>query len=303
MWCLIQKVPMEVNSRRGEVQMENIIISGFADEIDPNLDRQIEVVKRLGISYIEMRGVNGKGLVEYSLDDVREIKKILDTNGICLSAIGSPIGKIKITDAFEEHFELFKHAVEIAKIMDTPYIRMFSFFMPENEKPEEYKEEVFCRLQRFVDYAKVHGIILLHENEKDIYGDVACRCKEIMEEFYCDNFKAVFDFANYVQCGQDTLEAYEMMKPYIAYIHIKDAHAKDKTVVPAGVGDGNVKAILKELLGGGYEGVLSLEPHLSDFSGFASLEQGEKQEKQKLTGEEAYEVAYNALAGILRELS
>ena len=80
MWCLIQKVPMEVNSRRGEVQMENIIISGFADEIDPNLDKQIEVVKRLGISYIEMRGVNGKGLVEYSLDDVREIKKILDTN-------------------------------------------------------------------------------------------------------------------------------------------------------------------------------------------------------------------------------
>lgn len=283
--------------------MEKIIISGFADEIDTNLDKQIEVIKRLGISHIEMRGVNGKGLVEYTLDEVKEIKKTLDANGIALSAIGSPIGKIQITDDFEEHFELFKHTVEIAKIMETPYIRMFSFFIPENEKPETYKEEVSARLGKFLDYAKEHNIILLHENEKDIYGDVACRCKEIMEAFYCDNFKAVFDFANFVQCGQDTLEAYEMLKPYIAYIHIKDAYAKDGNVVPAGMGDGNVKEILKHLFDGGYEGVLSLEPHLIDFSGFANLEQGEKQEKQKLSGEEAYELACNALAGILKELN
>lgn len=283
--------------------MEKIIISGFADEIDTNLDKQIEVIKRLGSSHIEMRGVNGKGLVEYTLDEVKEIKKTLDANGIALSAIGSPIGKIQITDDFEEHFELFKHTVEIAKIMETSYIRMFSFFIPENEKPETYKEEVFARLGKFLDYAKEHNIILLHENEKDIYGDVACRCKEIMEAFYCDNFKAVFDFANFVQCGQDTLEAYEMLKPYIAYIHIKDAYAKDGSVVPAGTGDGNVKEILKHLFDGGYEGVLSLEPHLIDFSGFANLEQGEKQEKQKLSGEEAYELACNALAGILKELN
>ena len=283
--------------------MKNIIISGFADEIDPNLDKQIEVIKRLGITHIEMRGVNGKGLVEYSLDEARNIKKILDANGIRLSAIGSPIGKIKITDAFEEHFELFKHTVEIAKIMETPYIRMFSFFMPENKEVEAYRDEVFNRLHCFIAYAKEQGVILLHENEKEIYGDVAIRCKEIMETFYGDNFKAVFDFANFVQCGQDTLKAYEMLKSYIAYIHIKDAYAKDGTVVPAGKGDGNVKTILANLLNEGYTGVLSLEPHLIDFSGFANLEQGEKQEKQKITGEEAYEVAYNALTGILKEVS
>lgn len=283
--------------------MNNIIISGFADEIDANLSKQIEVIKRLGISHIEMRGVNGKGLVEYTLDEVKGIKKTLDNEGIKLSAVGSPIGKIKITDDFEPHFELFKHTVEIAKIMETPFIRMFSFFMPEDEEPACYKEEVFRRLERFVSYAQEHGIILLHENEKEIYGDVASRCQEIMEEFYCDNFKAVFDFANFVQCQQDTMEAYEMMKPYIAYIHIKDACAENGNVVPAGLGDGNVKDILKKLLESGYQGVLSLEPHLIDFSGFADLEQGEKQEKQKLSGEEAYELAYNALKGILEELS
>lgn len=282
--------------------IQNITISGFADEIDPSLDKQIEVIKKLGISHIEMRGVDGKGLVEYPLDEVKKIKEKLDANGIKLSAIGSPIGKIQITDAFEEHFELFKHTVEIAKIMETPYIRMFSFFMPEGEEPEKYKDEVFRRLGMFVEYAKQQDVVLLHENEKEIYGDVAVRCKEILDEFACDNFHAVFDFANFVQCKQDTKEAYEMLKPYISYIHIKDAMWESGKVVPAGYGDGNVKEILADLIKNGYEGVLSLEPHLADFSGFSALEQGETEKKEPLSGEEAYTTACNALRKILEEL-
>lgn len=282
--------------------IQNITISGFADEIDPSLDKQIEVIKKLGISHIEMRGVDGKGLVEYPLDEVKKIKEKLDANGIRLSAVGSPIGKIQITDAFEEHFELFKHTVEIAKIMETPYIRMFSFFMPEGEEPEKYKDEVFRRLGMFVDYAKQQDVILLHENEKEIYGDVAVRCKEILDEFACDHFRAVFDFANFVQCKQDTKEAYEMLKPYISYIHIKDAMWESGKVVPAGYGDGNVKEILADLIKNGYEGVLSLEPHLADFAGFSALEQGETEKKEPLSGEEAYTTAYNALRKIVEEL-
>ena len=282
--------------------IQNITISGFADEIDPSLDKQIEVIKKLGISHIEMRGVDGKGLVEYPLDEVKKIKEKLDANGIRLSAVGSPIGKIQITDPFEEHFELFKHTVEIAKIMETPYIRMFSFFMPEGEEPGKYKDEVFRRLGMFVDYAKQQDVVLLHENEKEIYGDVAVRCKEILDEFACDNFRAVFDFANFVQCKQDTKEAYEMLKPYISYIHIKDAMWESGKVVPAGYGDGNVKEILADLIKNGYEGVLSLEPHLADFAGFSALEQGETEKKEPLSGEEAYTTACNAIRKILEEL-
>lgn len=279
----------------------DIVISGFADEIDPSLDRQIEVIKDLGINHIEMRGVNGKGLVEYSLEEVKEIKKQLDAEGIKLSSVGSPIGKIKITDDFEPHFELFKHTVEIAKIMEAPYIRMFSFFMPEGEDPAQYKDEVFARLARFVEYAKEQDVILLHENEKDIYGDIAPRCKEIMEAFYGDHMKAVFDFANFVQCGQETLEAYEMMKPYIAYVHIKDALAADAQVVPAGHGDGNVEKILGMLKESGYKGFLSLEPHLADFAGFSALETGDTQMK-KMPGNESFALAHDSLVEILKRL-
>lgn len=272
--------------------------SGFADEIDPDLTKQIQVLKKCSINYVEMRGVNGKGLVEHSLAEAKEVKKQLHDEGIRLSAIGSPIGKIKITDEFEPHMELYKHTVELAHEMETPLIRMFSFFMPEGENDTPYRGKVMEQLGRFVDYAKENQVVLLHENEKDIYGDKADRCLELMKAFYGEHFKAVFDFANFVQCRQDTLDAYEMLKPYIAYIHVKDALWADGSVVPAGHGDGNVEKILGMLKKSGYEGFLSLEPHLADFTGFHALEK-QGAEKKKLSGEEAFILAHKALAEIL----
>jgi sugar phosphate isomerase/epimerase len=283
------------------VMWEGIKISGFADEIDTDLSKQIQVLKKLTIHHVEMRGVNGKGLVEYSVSEAKEIKKQLTDSGIQLSSVGSPIGKIKITDDFTSHMELYKHTVEIAHEMETPYIRMFSFFMPENESYDPYRGKVMDQMGQFVDYAKTSNIILLHENEKDIYGDMADRCQELMKEFYGEHFKAVFDFANFVQCKQDTIAAYEMLKPYIAYIHIKDALWSDGSVVPAGYGDGNVEKILAMLKDSGYQGFLSLEPHLADFAGFSALEQSTV-EKKKLSGEEAFTIACEALRKILERL-
>ena len=281
--------------------MSKFIISGFADEIDPMLDKQMATLDELGVSYIEMRGVDGKSLCDCTLDEVRSIKSRLDSRGFKLSAVGSPIGKIQITDDFAPHMELYKHTVDIAHAMETDYIRMFSFFMPENEDYGQYKDPVMERLGKMVDYAKANDIILLHENEKDIYGDIAPRCLEIQKAFYGEHYKAVFDFANFVQCKQDTLEAYEMMKPYVAYIHIKDALWSDASVVPPGTGDGHLEEILRKFKASGYQGFLSLEPHLSDFAGFSALEMNASQ-KKKLNGEEAFTLAHDSLVKILEKL-
>lgn len=286
--------------KRREKMLEKSIITGFADEIDSMLDKQLEVIGRLGVSYIEMRGVDGKGLVNCSMEEVREIKKRLENQGVRLSSVGSPIGKIGIQDEFAPHMELLKHTVEIAKELDAPYIRMFSFYIPEGEKPETYREQVMERLGKMADYAASQNITLLHENEKGIYGDNGSRCREIMEAFYGEHFKAVFDFANFVQCRQNTLEAYEMLKDYIEYIHVKDAVWEDGRVVPAGYGDGHVKEILGLLDAKGYTGFLSLEPHLTEFTGFAQLEEGGKIER-KLTGTEAFTLAYDSLMKLLKE--
>lgn len=278
-----------------------IVLSGFADEIASDLDTQMKVIKKLGINHIEMRGVNGKGLVEYTVKEAGEIKQQLDANGISLSSLGSPIGKIKITDAFEPHFELYKHTVELAHLMETPRIRMFSFFMPEQEAPESYHNQVIEQLGHLVDYAKQNEVCLLHENEKDIYGDIASRCMEIMQLYYGSHFQAVFDFANFVQCKQNTFDAYEMLKDYISYVHIKDALWENGDVVPSGMGDGHVPEILKMLKDSGYRGFLSLEPHLSNFAGFQSLEHNTG-EKKVLDGEAAFTLAHQSLLDILKTL-
>lgn len=255
--------------------MSKFILSAFADEVDPDLKIQMDVLEQHDIKHIEMRGVYGKNLVQYSLDEVRDIKKQLDKRGFKISAIGSPIGKIGIHDDFAPHLELFKHTVEIAKILETRYIRMFSFYIPKDEEPEKYRDEVLRRWRKFIKAAQGTGLILLHENEKGIYGDIPERCLDLLKTLDCSFVRAIFDPANFIQCDATTYpHAFELLKDYIEYMHIKDALYSDYSVVPSGYGDGKVKEILTELYRMGYEGFLSIEPHLGSFVGFSELEQG-----------------------------
>lgn len=277
-------------------------LSGFADEIDADFDKQIEVLHECNISYMELRSAYGKNISEYTLEEAKELKAKLDREKIKVSSIGSPIGKVNISDDFEEHFKLFRHVVDLAKLFDTEFIRIFSFYIPKDNIAENYKMLVIERLRRMIYYAKDHGITLLHENEKGIYGDTFTRCKEIMDALYCENFKAIFDFANFVQCNQNTLEAFKILRPFIAYIHIKDAKKDSHLVVPAGLGDGHIADIVRILNNEQYDGFYSIEPHLMEFVGLKALEK--EDEKSNISGEisdgrSAFITAYRAFVELL----
>lgn len=287
-------------------------ISGFADEIAEDVDTQFHVLKKLGIGYFEPRGIDGKNIADLSDGEVVALKEKMEQNGIRVSSIGSPIGKIRLDEDFEVHFKRFQRVVEIAKKLDARYIRMFSFYRPASadsaaggaakDWTEKEREEVISRLGRMIAYAKEQDVVLLHENEKDIYGDTVERCVDLMEELACENFRAVFDPANFVQCKQDTKVAYEKLKEFIGYVHIKDALMKNGTVMPAGAGDGNVPYILKGLLEGGYDGFFSLEPHLGSFSGLAALELDDKMLDLPQGGEGTFTLAYRALKEIIENI-
>jgi sugar phosphate isomerase/epimerase len=279
--------------------LEKCIISGFADEIDSDIEKQLKLLTGLDQKYIEFRSANGKGVADYSTEEAIVIKNLLDRNGIKVSAIGSPIGKIPVTDDFKKHFETYKHVVELAFILGTPYIRIFSFYIPLGEDPAVYKDEVFQRMQQLIGYAREQNVILLHENEKEIYGDTADRCLELMQAFYGEHFGCTFDFANFVQCRVDTRQAYQLLKQYISYVHIKDALYNSMEVVPPGQGDGHLAEILKCLHTSGYQGFLSLEPHLADFAGLQGLERYIEGRKMS-DGEAAYLKAYLELKKLLQ---
>lgn len=268
-----------------------VTLTGFADEISPDLEVQLDVLASEGISHLELRGVWGKNVLDLTDEEVGRVKARLSERGFKVSSIGSPIGKIKITDPFEPHIERFRRAVYVAREMEAPYIRIFSFFIPEGDDPAVYREEVLSRMKQLARLAEQEGIVLLHENEKEIYGDNGERCLEILQACDSPKVRAAFDPANFVQCGvRPMTEAFPLVKDYIAYFHIKDALMESGKVVPAGEGDGELEAMIAEVKRQGYNGFLSLEPHLSAAETF-----------QGFSGPELFVVAVRALKKLLTE--
>jgi sugar phosphate isomerase/epimerase len=279
--------------------LKNCVISGFADEIDSDVDKQIGLLKELGISNVEFRSGYGINVADYSIEQAIKLQEKFHSNGIKISAIGSPIGKIGILDDMDNCLKRLGHVAELAQIFETNYIRMFSFYIPEEKNHGLYRDEVLRRTEQMVKLAASKNLVLLHENEKGIYGDMAERCLDLMKNFYGTNYKCTFDFANFVQCRQDTMEAYEMLEPYIEYIHVKDALFETGEVVPAGMGNGKLREIFEKLDNRGYRGFLSLEPHLADFAGLKDLEPDAK-ERGRSDGEVAFNQAYQALMNVLK---
>lgn len=243
-------------------------IYAFADEVSSQIDRQIVAMRQNSLDGLEIRNVDGVNVSLLSDAKAKEVRKKLDDAGFCVWSIGSPIGKIDIEkDNFAAHLEKFKRTMEIADILGAKNIRLFSFFTPA-ETRDSFRDEVIERLGEFVRLAQGSGITLCHENEKGIYGDLPERCLEIHKAL--PSLRAVFDPANFVQCGADTLKGWLMLKPYVEYLHIKDA-LTDGRVVPAGKGEGNLREILEDYLDNGGNCV-TVEPHLNVFDGLAELE-------------------------------
>lgn len=280
--------------------MEKVNIYAFADEAGQAVDSQIAAMKRNGLRGLEIRGVDGTNVSDITLDKAREVKDKLSVNGLVTWSIGSPIGKINITDDFSQHLDKFKHTLEIANVLEAKNVRLFSFYIPEGVNPDDCKGEVIDRLGEFTLAAKNSGIALCHENEKGIYGDTPERCLEIHKTLPL--IRGIFDPANYVQCGVDTLKAWELLKNYIKYMHIKDSRL-DGSVVPAGEGAGTVRFIANDFISRGGND-FTIEPHLTVFEGLKSLErEGEESgigEFRYPDADTAFDAACNAFKQILK---
>ncbi len=281
--------------------MDGINIFAFADEASSAFDGQIRALKRNGLQGIELRGVDGKNVSDLTLTEAEEIRKRLEDQSLKVFSLGSPMGKIGITDDFSPHLDKFKHTLELSETLGAENIRMFSFYV-EKDKAEECEDQVFNRLGAMADAAKGYSVTLCHENEKGIYGDIPSRCLKIHQAF--PEIKAVFDPANFVQCGVDTLEAYEMLKDYIKYMHIKDAMANGD-IVPSGYGIGNISKIASLLISRGLCS-FTMEPHLTVFDGLSALEkEGEKSNVGTMSfpdADTAFDFAVNEFKNIVRRI-
>jgi sugar phosphate isomerase/epimerase len=251
-------------------------LTGFADEISPDLDEQVATLAAEQMRHLEFRGAWDTNVLDMTDEQVERARQTLAEAGIGVSSIGSPIGKIAITDDMAPHLDRFQRAIEVAHRLDAPFIRIFSFFIPEGDDPARYRDEVIHRMRQITAAAEGQNITLLHENEKHIYGDTPDRCLDILKTIDSPVLRAAWDPANFVQCGvRPFTEGYDLLRPYIAYVHVKDAKLDGGQVVPAGEGDGEIGKTMIALRDSGFDGFFSLEPHLAmagAFSGFRGPE-------------------------------
>ena len=267
-------------------------LTGFGDEISPDLATQLEVMESVGIKHLELRGIKGKNILELNSQEVEKARQILKEKDFKISAIGSPIGKIKISDDFSLDLEGVKKAISLAHIFKTKYIRIFSYYLPGEESHLSYSKEVIRRIKEMTEISGKDKFILLLENEDDIYGNTPERCLEILESINSPYLRSTFDPANFIIAEvKPYKEAFPKMIKYIEYLHIKDARFSDKVIVPAGEGEGEIREILKELKEINFDGFLSLEPHLA-ISG----------KMNGFSGAKLFEKAARALKKILEEI-
>jgi sugar phosphate isomerase/epimerase len=238
------------------------ILSAFADEISPDPQQQIDVLSQCGIKHIELRSIHKTNVLKLSPLQVNEFKGLLDRHGFRLSAIGSPIGKVKIDEPFEPHLEQFERALELCKVFGTPNIRLFSYYKPEGTTWEQWRGEIINRLTEKIRRAEKAGVRLLHENEHNIYGDDPKRVADLLNTLNSDHFRGVYDAANYVFCGYDPWQGWEMTKDRTSHFHFKDWVTGAAHGSLGGEGQGQWPRVLADAVKRGYDGFATMEPHL-----------------------------------------
>jgi sugar phosphate isomerase/epimerase len=270
-----------------------VILSGFADEISPDPQAQLATLAAESISHLELRSAWSVNVADFTGEQRAAFRAAADDAGVRVSAIGSPIGKIPVDAPLAPELDRMRRVADVAAELGTAIVRVFSFFIPAGQPPQRYRDQVVDRMGALARIAEERGLILAHENEKEIFGDVPERCADLITAVDSPALRATFDAANFVQCGvRPFSDAYPLLRPYLVYLQVKDALAATGEVVPAGQGDGELRETLATLREEGFAGFMSLEPHLAQAGRFGGF-----------SGPEGFHRAAEALKFLLNEAS
>jgi len=270
-----------------------VILSGFADEISPDPAEQLATLAAESITHLELRGAWSVNVADFTAGQVAAFRTAVDGAGVRVSAIGSPVGKIPVGAPLGPELDRLRRVADVAAELGTAIVRVFSFYIPGGDPPERYRQQVIDRMGALAGIAEDRGLILAHENEKEIYGDTPDRCADVITAVGSPALRATFDPANFVQCGvRPHSDAYALLRPFLVYLQVKDLLAATGEVVPAGEGDGQLRETLTALRDSGFTGFMSLEPHLAQAGRLGGF-----------SGPQGFRRAAAALKSLLNELS
>ncbi|HTQ09151.1 MAG TPA: sugar phosphate isomerase/epimerase family protein [Fimbriimonadaceae bacterium] len=268
-------------------------ITGFGDEISPDLDVQLAVLRKLDIEALDLRSAYGKNVLQLSDGEVDRVGESVKARGLRVQAIGSPVNKVKFSDrARADELRRLERAAEIANRLGVARIRIFS---PETDPAggSSAWPEVREWMAEQVSLAESKGVLLIHENDARYFGAFPANAMMLFDALGGPHFKAAFDFGNSVLIGYRTMrDWFPWILPHLDTLHIKDAVEADGRFVFAGEGDGEMVECFRFLFSEGWDGPLTLEPHAAH----AGPQGG-------FSGEEAFSMAAAALRKVLAQAS
>jgi 3-dehydroshikimate dehydratase len=253
-------------------------LSAFGDEVADPLDAQLAALRLEDIRFLEFR-VERTNVLDLSAAALDAIRAQLAASGIGVSALASSVGKAPIEGDFTYECRRLRREAEAARRLGTSRIRVFSFFVSDG-RYDVHRDAVLRRMSTLARDAEAGAYTLVHENESYIYGDTPERCLDLIESVGSPALRLAFDPANFVQAGvRPYTEAWPLLAPYVAHVHVKDAVAVDRAGLPPypvpvpqdrlmdsvrlpGEGDGELRPLLRALAGRNYRGFLVVEPHL-----------------------------------------
>ena len=239
-------------------------LSAFGDEIADDVDEQLRVLHELDIGYLELRSAWGTNVLELTDEDVERLKDRCESHSISVSCIGSPVGKSRIDRPIDEVIDDLTRIIDIAEMLGTDRIRVFSFYPEADGQQAARVDESISRLRVMSELAGERDAVLLLENEGGLVGDTPERCQMIVEGVSSPNLRYVWDTGNYPQMGfaRSVDIGWPLLASYAECVQVKDCRIADGIITVAGEGDGQVRELLHNLRNAGYVGFLALEPHL-----------------------------------------
>lgn len=276
-------------------------LSAFADEAAPTCDAQIAALQRAGLKYIDIRSIEGHNISVLPTDIAREVKTKLDDAGIKTQMLGSPLGKIDIADDIESDLQKLRHIGEVAPILGCNAVRIFSYYNKEDAPHIAWMANSLSRLETLRDEAEKLGLVLYHENERHIFGDLGDDVAQIAA-LRNDNFKLIFDFDNYNQSGEDVWATWQKLADVTDSFHLKDSTSGNMHV-PVGLGNGRVLDIITDAVKRGWNGPIAVEPHLTHSGAVAATgPSGEVNEAYSaMPNTESFHIALEAAKSLLKD--
>lgn len=278
-------------------------LSAFTDEAGDSCEAQIKAAQENGLPRLDLRAMDGFNCTVMPIEHAKSVAEKLKTANLEVGMFGSPLGKIDISDSMKIDLEKLEHLAELSPILNCRDVRIFSYYNKENRPHEFWQMESLSRLSLLQKRAKELGLVLYHENERHIYGDLCADVQEIAKLRDGKSFKLIFDFDNYNQSGEDVWQNWQQLSEVTDAIHLKDSTATHEHV-PAGQGNGRIREILSDALAKGWSGPVIVEPHLSHSGAVAATGPSgvANQAFSAMAPHESFKVALDAAHALLKDI-